>query len=115
MDRDATGMWWEGLARRVAVAVLASAVLSLLVSALLFGLPHGWKTAMSSADITLRTSWIAGFLVPATVVTHLAVHVSRRRLLHPTVTTGPGPSRGAVSTADRGHLQLAELVSDSQH
>ncbi|MGC8922624.1 hypothetical protein AB7952_28770 [Streptomyces sp. PG2] len=83
VDRDATGMWWEGLARRVAVAVLASAVLSLLVSALLFGLPHGWKTAMSLADITLRTSWIAGFLVPATVVTHLAVHVSRRRLLHP--------------------------------
>ena len=83
MDQDATSVWWEGLARRVAVAVLASAVLSLLISAVLFGLPHGWKTAMSWADITLRTSWIAGFLVPAAVVTHLAVHVRRRRRLRP--------------------------------
>ncbi|KQX50073.1 hypothetical protein ASE09_17145 [Streptomyces sp. Root66D1] len=67
----------------MAFAVLASAVLSLLVSALLFGLPHGWKTATSLVDITLRTSWIARLLVPATVVTHLVVHVSRRRPLHP--------------------------------
>lgn len=83
MDVDAARVWWEGLARRVAVAVLASAVFSLLISAFLFGLPHGWKTAMSLADITLRMSWIAGFLVPATVVTHLVVHVRRRRQLHP--------------------------------
>ncbi|MFE1290475.1 hypothetical protein [Streptomyces sp. NPDC058751] len=75
MDRDSTGAWWKGLARRTAFAVLASALLSLLVSAVLLGLPHGWSTATSWADITLRSSWIAGFLVPATAVTHLALHV----------------------------------------
>lgn len=83
MARDAAGVWREGLARRVAVAVLASAVFSLLISALLLGLPHGWKTATSLADITLRTSWIAAFLVPTTVITHLAVQASRRRRPHP--------------------------------
>ncbi|WP_432128365.1 hypothetical protein [Streptomyces sp. bgisy082] len=83
VDRDATNRWWEGLTRRVAVAALVSVILSLLISIFLFGLPHGWKTAMSLADITLRTSWIAGFLVPATIVTHLAVHAGRHRRLHP--------------------------------
>ncbi|MFJ4337446.1 hypothetical protein [Streptomyces sp. NPDC088915] len=83
VDRVAARVWWEGLARRVTVAVLVSVVLSLLISAFLFGLPHGWNTALSLADITLRTSWIAGFLVPATIVTHLAVHVGRRRRSRP--------------------------------
>ncbi|MFF4693507.1 hypothetical protein [Streptomyces sp. NPDC001307] len=82
MDQDAASVWWKGLVRWMAVAVLASTVLSLLISAFLLGLPHGWKTATSLADITLRTSWIARFLVPATVVTHLVVHVSRRGRLH---------------------------------
>ncbi|MFE5595740.1 hypothetical protein [Streptomyces sp. NPDC056549] len=83
MDQDAASVWWKGLVRWMAVAVLASTVLSLLISAFLLGIPHGWKTATSLADITLRTSWIARFLVPATVVTYLVVHVSRRRRLHP--------------------------------
>ncbi|MGW4699065.1 hypothetical protein [Streptomyces sp. NPDC004285] len=82
MDQDAASVWWKGLVRWMAVAVLASTVLSLLVSAFLLGLPHGWRTATSLADITLRTSWIARFPVPATVVTYLVVHVSRRRRLH---------------------------------
>ncbi|MFF3505549.1 hypothetical protein [Streptomyces sp. NPDC003247] len=62
----------------MAVAVPASVVLSFLTSAVLIGLPHGWKTATSWADITLRTSWIAGFLVPVTVTTHLVIHLCRR-------------------------------------
>jgi hypothetical protein len=83
VDRDATKVWWVGLASRVAVAVLASAVLSLLTSVVLIGLPHGWKTATSWADITLRSSWIAGFLVSVAVATHLMSHFRRRRR-HPT-------------------------------
>ncbi|MFF5282514.1 MULTISPECIES: hypothetical protein [Streptomyces] len=83
MDRDATKAWWEGLVRRVAVAMLVSAVLSLLVSALLIGIPHGWKTATSLADITLRTSWIARFLVPIAVAMHLVIHFHRRSKLPP--------------------------------
>lgn len=82
MDQDAANVWWRGLVRWTAVAVLASTVLSLLISAVLLGLPHGWETATSLADITLRTSWIARLLVPATVVTYLVVHVSRPRRPH---------------------------------
>ncbi|MEU0402605.1 hypothetical protein ABZ318_20665 [Streptomyces sp. NPDC006197] len=67
----------------MAVAVLVSAVLSLLVSAVLIGLPHGWKTATSLADITLRSSWIAGFLVPVAVAMHLVIHFHRRSRLPP--------------------------------
>ncbi|MFE4371643.1 hypothetical protein ACFRMN_26035 [Streptomyces sp. NPDC056835] len=79
MDRDATRAWWAGLVGRVAVAVLVSAGLSLLTSIVLIGLPHGWETATSWADITLRSSWIAGFVVPVTIATHLMSHFRRRR------------------------------------
>ncbi|WP_369149143.1 hypothetical protein [Streptomyces sp. R44] len=91
MDQDAANVWWKGPVRWTAVAVLASTVLSLPISTLLLGLPHGWKTATSLADITLRTSWIARFLVPATVVTYLVVHASRRSRLHPDGCHQPRP------------------------
>jgi hypothetical protein len=52
-------------------AVLWSAALSLLTSMVLTGLPHGWDTAWSWADIRLRTTWIAGVVVPAALGTHV--------------------------------------------
>ncbi|MQY32122.1 hypothetical protein SRB17_00630 [Streptomyces sp. RB17] len=52
-------------------------VLTLLTSMVLIGLPHGWKTATSWADIWLCFSWIARILVPATVFTHLVIRLCR--------------------------------------
>lgn len=95
MERDVIRVWWVGLSRWLAIAVLVSVVLSLLTSAALIGLPHGWETATSWADITLRSSWFAGYLVPVAVAVHLLMHLRRRR-------QQPGPDRYRPSSFKRG-------------
>ncbi|MCX4762232.1 hypothetical protein OG562_14855 [Streptomyces sp. NBC_01275] len=62
----------------LAAAVVSSVALSLLTSLILIGLPHAWETAVSWSDIRLRTTWIAGVLVPAAVGTHLVIRLWRR-------------------------------------
>ncbi|MEU5977539.1 hypothetical protein [Streptomyces sp. NPDC047315] len=94
MDRDATGAWWEGLGRRVVGALLLSVFLSLMASVALMGLPHGWETATSFADITLRTAWITGFVVPAAVAKHLVAHFRRRSRSRTHGRYQPPPSKG---------------------
>ncbi|GAA4071860.1 hypothetical protein GCM10022233_55950 [Streptomyces shaanxiensis] len=95
MDRDVTKAWWVGLVTSLAVAVLASAALSLLTSILLMGLPHGWETATSWADIRLRFSWIAGVLVPVAVGTYLMIRLSHRGRTPTQGTDRPRPTPGA--------------------
>jgi len=67
-----------GLAVCVLAGVLASAVLTLLTSVLLIGLPHGWTTATSWADVPLRFSWIVRFVVPAAVTVQLTIRLRDR-------------------------------------
>ncbi|WP_189186566.1 hypothetical protein [Streptomyces albiflavescens] len=74
----------------LAAAVVWSAALSLLTSMVLMGLPHGWETALSWTDIRLRTTWIAGVLVPAAVGTHLVIRLWQRR--RPRMSGGDRPA-----------------------
>ncbi|AZQ32300.1 hypothetical protein EJ357_01530 [Streptomyces cyaneochromogenes] len=92
MDRDVTKAWWAGLVTCMAVAVLGSVALSLLTSIFLMGLPHGWETATSWADIRLRFSWIAGVLVPVTVGTYLVNRLSHRGRTPTHGADRPGPA-----------------------
>ena len=92
MDRDVTKAWWVGLVTCLAVAVLASVALSLLTSVFLMGLPHGWETATSWADIRLRFSWIAGVLVPVVVGTYLVTRLSHGGRTPPRDADRPRPS-----------------------
>ncbi|NEC86262.1 hypothetical protein [Streptomyces sp. SID12501] len=78
MDRNAAKVWWLGLARWVAIALLASVVLSMLASVTLLGLPHAWDTATSWTDIKRRTSWLVHVLVPVGVATHLLIRFRHR-------------------------------------
>ncbi|MFB7451909.1 hypothetical protein [Streptomyces sp. NPDC056194] len=73
---------WTGLGGCLGIAALASVVLSLLFSLLLFGLPDAAKTALSWSDNLLRLSWIARILLPIALAVHMMI-----RLLH------PGPTR----------------------
>ncbi|MFG2793174.1 hypothetical protein [Streptomyces sp. NPDC048419] len=71
--RKILSAWWAGLAFWLAAGVLATAALTCLASLVLIGLPHGWDTATSSADVRLRFSWIAVFLLPAAVSIHVVL------------------------------------------
>ncbi|MFF4254075.1 hypothetical protein ACFY1L_23000 [Streptomyces sp. NPDC001663] len=64
-------------------AVVWSCLLSLLSSAVLIGLPHGWDTATSPDDVLLRTVRIVDVLVPVALGTHLVIRLrGRRRAAH---------------------------------
>jgi hypothetical protein len=76
--RKILSTWWAGLAFWLAAGVLASAVLTCLASLYLLGLPHAWDTATSLADIRLRFSWIAAFLLPAAATVHLVLWLCTR-------------------------------------
>ena len=49
----------------LAAALAWSATLSLLTSAVLLRLPHGWGTALSWSDVRLRTTWIGAVVTPS--------------------------------------------------
>lgn len=78
----------------VAASVLWSAVLSLGVSVVLFGLPHGGDTALSWHDIGLRTAWIAGVLVPVHLVTVLVRRVPTPLACRERAASGTGVDDG---------------------
>ncbi|MFJ9034927.1 hypothetical protein ACIRQP_42340 [Streptomyces sp. NPDC102274] len=75
--------WWlmssdrrtPGWIAYLAVAVFWSAALSLVLTVLLLGLPHGWEAALSWANILRRVGWIGGVLVPATLGTYLVTSI----------------------------------------
>ncbi|MFE7168604.1 hypothetical protein [Streptomyces sp. NPDC057616] len=91
--------WWAGLAFWLAAGLLASAALTCLVSLFLIGLPHGWDTATSWADVRLRFSWIAVFLLPAAATVHLVLRLCTRD-------RGRAPGAGAArpGSSRRGGL-----------
>ncbi|MEU6259069.1 hypothetical protein [Streptomyces sp. NPDC047043] len=85
----ALALRWVGRLRapewvvHLGTAVVWSCLLSLLTSAVLIGLPHGWDTATSPADIFLRTVRIVDVLVPVVLGTHLVIRLrARRRAAH---------------------------------
>lgn len=80
----------------LAAALVWSAVLSLLTSVVLTGLPHGWETAWSWADIRLRTTWIAGVLAPAALGTHLVIRLWDRPRCPTRTADRPRPSERAA-------------------
>ncbi|MGY6019914.1 hypothetical protein ACWCQ7_09725 [Streptomyces spinosirectus] len=91
--------WWAGLAFWLAAGLLVSVTLTCLASLLLIGLPHGWDTATSWADVRLRLSWIALFVLPAAATVHLVLWLCTRdrgrdRGRGPGA-GGPGPVAGA--------------------
>jgi magnesium-transporting ATPase (P-type) len=86
----------------LAAAAAGTAVLSLMLTMLLMGLPHGWDAAVSWHNIWLRTGIIATVVVPAALVARVAIsvsreisawHESRRRDHTPPSTSGGGRHR----------------------
>ncbi|MEW2569272.1 hypothetical protein [Streptomyces sp. NPDC047070] len=69
--------WWTEFAAYLALGVLASTALCLAASVLLMGLPHGWQAATTWSYTEDRFVWLAGRLVPASVVAYLVVRLRR--------------------------------------
>ncbi|WP_327351060.1 hypothetical protein [Streptomyces sp. NBC_01304] len=75
------------------VAVLGSLAVSLLMSMILMGLPHGWETALSLTDVLLRTTLVAAVLLPAALVGYLVLSFRARLPRRPRGRVGPRPTR----------------------